>query len=263
MFIPRCAIVVAFRLSWAFATAWAALTAHAAPASIDPACQALASLDGAGQVFEEARTALLAAPRIYRALGADRHPLLLKVLAAGDDPNGCGLSAMTPLAIAITSGDLAAVDILLAHGADIELDGGGAGSPLATALSSGRLEIASHLTERGANIHAPTIFGNMLHLLCANLQMSRDETRQLRLARLMVEQGVPADAPGPRGTTPLMWAVISKNRPMVAFLLERGANPLAMNDRGKTAIDMARKPGNEQVLRLLMEGKERISAPTR
>jgi len=63
--------------------------------------------------------------------------------------------------------------------------------------------------------------------------------------------GVPIDGRGPRGETALHVACRARHLQVIALLLERGADPLAIDDEGRTALDIARAANNEDAVSLL------------
>src|SRR5205807_5308699 len=76
------------------------------------------------------------------------------LIAHGADVNArfTGSHTETPLHWAASNDDLAALDALLDHGADIEAPGAviGGGTPLADAVAFGQWQAARRLVERGA-----------------------------------------------------------------------------------------------------------------
>jgi ankyrin repeat protein len=50
----------------------------------------------------------------------------------------------------------------------------------------------------------------------------------------------------PSSTRALMVAASQNNAPMIGLLLQAGANPGAKNDRGETAVDIAKLNGNQE-----------------
>jgi len=59
---------------------------------------------------------------------------------------------------------------------------------------------------------------NLLHLAC-----SQGGPAAVRMAKFLLDRGLPIDEPGPERCTPLFFAVRGRNRPLVKFLLQRGA----------------------------------------
>ena len=68
--------------------------------------------------------------------------------------------------------------------------------------------------------------------------------------RALVEGGAEINQGGGVGTA-LMGAAFKGHTDIVAFLLERGADPRASNQAGQTALDFARMGGNPETIRLL------------
>lgn len=107
----------------------------------------------AGATDSAARTVLGA----NSALPHD-HPLVAAAVEAirGGDVNARfeGRHSETPLHWAASSDDVAVLDALLDHGADIEARGGviGDGTPLADAVAFGQWRAARHLVARGAQL---------------------------------------------------------------------------------------------------------------
>lgn len=81
------------------------------------------------------------------AARSDAHERLALLLARGADVARRGINDYTPLHIAAGIGDLRAVDLLLAHGADASaatrIDDGE--TPLDVALGAGHMEVAARL----------------------------------------------------------------------------------------------------------------------
>jgi ankyrin repeat protein len=82
-------------------------------------------------------------------------PAIAKILVDGGaaiDSPFIGRHSETPLHWAASSNDVAVLDTLLDHGANIEATGGviGGGTPLADAVAFGQWQAASRLVERGA-----------------------------------------------------------------------------------------------------------------
>lgn len=192
-----------------------------------------------------------AAPRIFAALGKERHATLKKVLAAGDNPNLCH-GGRTPLMIAAAGGDADALHMLHQAGAviDAPLDAQG-GTALHAALGAGQWRTAAIVLERGADTRLRDDYGNTaLHQL-ANSAHGADPAAQTALADSMLKLGAAIDPPGPQANTPLMLAIDAGKRDLAAFLVDQGANPALRNARGENAIAIARRravPGMVEML---------------
>ncbi|HEX8611977.1 MAG TPA: ankyrin repeat domain-containing protein [Telluria sp.] len=182
-----------------------------------------------------------AAPRIFAALGKERHAALKKVLAAGDNPNLCH-AGLTPLMIAAAGGDAEALHMLHQAGAVIDAPAGPhGGTALHAALAAGQWRAAAILLERGADTRLRDDDGNTaLHQL-ANSAHATDPGTQTALADSMLKFGAAIDPPGPQASTPLMLAIDAGKRELAAFLLDQGADPALRNARGENALAIARR----------------------
>ncbi|NHZ36920.1 ankyrin repeat domain-containing protein [Massilia sp. CCM 8692] len=218
------------RLLWLLACLLAAPMSPAAPLPDQPSARQRCSAADAAQ-----------APRIFAALGKERHAALKKVLAAGDNPNPCH-GGRTPLMIAAAGGDADALHMLHQAGAviDAPLDAQG-GTALHAALAAGQWRAAATLLERGADTRLRDDYGNTgLHQL-ANSAHSADPGAQDALADSMLKLGAALDAPGPQASTPLMLAIDAGKRELAAFLIDQGADPFLRNARGENAQAIARR----------------------
>ena len=146
---------------------------------------------------------------------------LVQLLRAGADVNGrCAFRDWTALHAAADRGQAAAAQVLIEHGAKVDLkDADGftplhvtgtqpSGKPQPKASEAGRNDVAVLLLNRGANANATTSHGdNALHC-----------------------------------------AVNSDNATLVRILLERGADSAHRDDDGYTPVDLARIRKDEAVL---------------
>ncbi|WP_223832874.1 ankyrin repeat domain-containing protein [Streptomyces venezuelae] len=174
-------------------------------------------------------------------------PEVIAVLvAAGADPDArfVGAHRETPLHWAASNDDVAAVDALVAAGADIEAGGAviGGGTPLADARGFGQWRAARRLLELGAR---------------TTLQ---DAAAMGLLDRVTsyVEAG-PPDAPGPPDITAAFWGACHGGHLATArYLLDRGADPDWIGYDDMTPLDIAVEAGADDVAEWLRgEGARR------
>jgi hypothetical protein len=163
------------------------------------------------------------------------------LVEAGADANARfeGPHAETPLHWAASSDDVAVLDVLLDHGADIEAPGAviGGGTPLADAAAFGQWKAAQRLVERGAK--------TSLWQAAALGLLDRVE------AHLAGAPLVPWSARAPRPTaqepdeiTHAFWcACHGGQQPAAEFLLERGADINWIGYDDLTPLDAARRTG--------------------
>ncbi|AZM57754.1 hypothetical protein DMA15_17930 [Streptomyces sp. WAC 01529] len=158
-------------------------------------------------------------------------PEVIRVLvAAGADPDArfVGAHAETPLHWAASNDDVAAVDALVATGADIEAGGGviAYGTPLADARGFGQWRAARRLLEHGAR---------------TTLQ---DEATLGLLDR--VRARVAADPPSPDDLDSAFWGACRGGQLATArYLLERGAALDRVGYEEMTPLDAAVAAGAE------------------
>lgn len=199
-------------------------------------------------------------PPIAFGLGKDRRRQLATLLARGADPNAC-LSGVSVLAVSAVSGELEEVRMLLDGGAGVDrpVDTGG-NTPLLTALGMGRYASAELLLARGADArHAADSGFTALHQLAQAPLPVKDEERaraqQIAWATRLLNVGLAIDVRDSRGNTPLLLATGLRNRELTAYLLRRGADPDAQNDRGNSPFEIARKRGDTSWLDMFDRAK--------
>ncbi|WP_030780436.1 ankyrin repeat domain-containing protein [Streptomyces sp. NRRL S-920] len=169
-------------------------------------------------------------------------PEVIRVLvAAGADPDArfVGAHAETPLHWAASSDDVAALDALVAAGADIEADGAviAHGTPLADARGFGQWRAARRLLEHGARttLWDEAALG-LLDRVRARVAAGPPGTDdldaafwsachggQLATARYLLERGAALDRVGYDEMTPLDIAVAADAEEVASWLRERGA----------------------------------------
>jgi ankyrin repeat protein len=151
-----------------------------------------------------------------------------------------GEHSETPLHWAASSNDVAAVEALLDHGADIEAPGGviGGGTPLADAVAFGQWEAARRLVERGA--------ATTLWQAAALGLMPRVE------AHYCFDASSAAPLPTDAETTAAFWCACYGGQLAIAqYLWERGADVDWVGYDGLRPLDAACRSGAEEVVRWL------------
>jgi ankyrin repeat protein len=178
--------------------------------------------------------------------------------------------SMSPLMLATYFGRRDVADLLIAHGADLDIFAAAAlgkaeriktllkedqslisayspdgWTALHLAAHFGQVEAARTLIERGADAGARSRNGltNMpLHAALAG--------RHNDMTRLLLAHGAEVNARQHGGFTPLHAAAQDGDRANVALLLEHGADPGAVTDEGKTRM-LAEERGHTEVAQLL------------
>jgi ankyrin repeat protein len=132
-------------------------------------------------------------------------------------------------------------ELLIAHGAPLDARTKQLRlTPLHFAVLMGHKGVAQALLEHGADINAADALG----LTALGMAAQAGNTA---LARVLLDRGAPVDRPMQAskllpvfaGDTPLALATLCNHRDMVAFLLDRGANPNLRIREGFTPLHLA------------------------
>lgn len=152
----------------------------------------------------------------------------------------------TPLTVAVEEQQLNMVQFLLDSGANANVvDKKLKQTPLHVAASLGFIESAKLLIKHGANINAKDGVGQTPFMEAA---FSSPE-----IAFMLIDNSVDLKAAQEDGTTCLMWAVISKTPKLVSEVLKHRININALNDEGKSALDLAIRDKLPEIEALLRE----------
>ena len=210
---------------------------------LDKAAQEGVSL--VNQINDEGQTPLHAAVEV-------RNLELVKLLVdVGGDPTIVDLYGLSPLALAVHTGEEGICAHLLERGA---VDGNSCenlGSTLLhIAVASGNPAIVDLLIEYGAQVDSVAQRGFVvftpLHLSCehGNLPM---------VQRLVEKHGADIEAATEEGRRSLHVAVRSCNLQVAAYLIDRGADVNAVGDRqGRTSLHLAVELRQEDLVSLLL-----------
>jgi ankyrin repeat protein len=169
-----------------------------------------------------------------------------------------GATKETMLHYAAADGALDIVKQLLAFpGTDLDATTVDEVTPLWYAVQKGELEVVKFLLEQGANPRV-TSSNNGRNLLMAAMMAKgyKSEETILAIIRLLVKARVEINYESLDKTTPLMMASYMGFPTIVEYLLQRGANPNAVNQDGNTAMleTIWNKADNfEKVLALLVK----------
>jgi ankyrin repeat protein len=149
------------------------------------------------------------------------------LLDRGADPNIAGsFTGRTALLAAATYGHGAIVDLLLAHGANVEgIDSYSKQSALAYATGSVNAPIVRSLLNAGAR-------GSFRRL---GFSIDGDEAAR-EVVRLLVEHGANINEIDDWGRTPLMWAALYATAETVQYMLELGADVNRVSEANMNGI---------------------------
>jgi len=174
--------------------------------------------------------------------------MIEKLLQAGEDANALvSESGDTVLMLAARTGKPDAVAMLLSHGADVNKTNANGQTALMWAASqrnSAAVQVLiEHKADLGAKTHAApppkpmdTIFsapfpvGGMTALLFAARQ------NDLKSTSLLIAAGADVKQTAQDGTSPILVAVLNGHYALANFLLEKGADPNAVDGKGRAAL---------------------------
>ena len=177
-------------------------------------------------------------------------PALKKALENGASLRYYGEPRYTPLFLAILSGELEAVRLLLEHGADPSLPSGDMVTwiffPLERAAAVGSVEMVDALLGAGADPEQK-LRGTPTALISAAGSGS------IGVVERLLEAGARVNGSNRYGTTPLMAAASSRSHEIVETLIAAGANIHSKTNGGHTALWYAAESGDEKLVRTLID----------
>lgn len=151
------------------------------------------------------------------------------------------------LILSTYGGDLAKVQVLVAKGANVNVQDQKKRTPLIFAATNGHTSIVEFLISRGAEINAKDSGGQTALMYAA--KRSFNET-----AALLLEKGAEVNVQSKKkGITALMLAAVWDNVELVQMLLKHGADAHLTDTFGRTARILAQKKGNTAVVDLLRD----------
>ncbi|NXH43618.1 ASB10 protein, partial [Dicaeum eximium] len=196
-------------------------------------CLRLLLLRGAAVDFAPGgRTAL------HDACAAASPDCVRLLLSAGADPEAVSEDGYRPLHLCKSADSFECVRQLLQHGANVnsqteeEKD-----TALHVASRQGLAEHVQLLLHHGAELEVKNKEGQTpLNAACAQHHQPQDMDRYYRVCQLLVESGASINAADRDRQHPLHLACKNANAPIAELLLARGANVNVMNYGGNTAL---------------------------
>lgn len=207
----------------------AALGAAGFLASCDtPRSAALRELSAAG-VEVSGRT-------LVHAVSHRDRPLACRLLECGVYTEQRDARGLTPLAIAVDSGDLEGTAALINAGANVNAKRPDGSSILGSAIAAGDPSLISALLAAGARTDGLMPDGD--HILPSAIRHGR-----LDLVRNLMTSGADPHLRDSHGNPLLHVAMQARRRDLVESLIDLGADPGATNPKGETTIHLALQQG--------------------
>jgi ankyrin repeat protein len=161
---------------------------------------------------------------------------------SGADINARNQNGGTPLMHAAVSGDVTIVGLLLVSGAKVNVQAGNGWTALGLAAAKGRVSVVDQLLKSGANANLADIFGWTALIHAA-------EQKRLTVVQLLTAQpGIAIDARTADGATALHRAAAQGFLGVTRILIDKGADPGIMDNKGRTPFDYAQAAGHPQLL---------------
>jgi len=159
----------------------------------------------------------------------------------------------TELVQAVRAGDVERTRQVLAAGADIHLRDGEGATLLMLASHAGNLPLVRALIKAGAEVNASDARGwTALMKAAYNAELDRGFAD---VAQALIDAGANVEMPITYGIRPLMLAAGYGETAVVETLLRAGADVMARNDGGLTALMMVKQKHYVDVINLLHEAE--------
>ncbi|CAL1298794.1 unnamed protein product [Larinioides sclopetarius] len=161
-------------------------------------------------------------------------------------PNESDENGQTLLMIAAQQGQVAVVNELLAHGADVNAEDMDNWSALTNAAKSGFKEVVIKLLDHGAEIEHRDM-GQWSPLMWASYK------GHYYVVKILLEHGAMVNVVDKNQCTPLIWASGRGFLEIVEALLERGAKVYSGDKYGTTPLVWACRKGYTEIVHLLLD----------
>lgn len=173
------------------------------------------------------------------------------LIEQGLDVNEADNYGTTALIVASTAGSHELVKLLLENGADVHVRDDSGSAPLVNAVYFGHTETVQLLLDSLMQSSPSGLSkqdGEELLMLGSGLG-------HVDVVSLMVKSGISANGRGLKQRTPLMAAAAFDRLEVAKVLLAQGADPVAQDDDGQTALSVAQEKGSDKVAALLAESR--------
>ncbi len=181
--------------------------------------------------------------------------LVRELIQQGSHPDTRDENQETGLTWAAHLGHTSVVKDLLAAGADQEAVGNlFRATPLVLASQGGHRGIVALLAVF-SNLNARDHRGATALMLALEQKsrMIKPQRRLLATLETLIHAGADLNLQDHQGNTALMWAILGGNIQAMRLFLSAEANPHLKNKNEQTALDLAQKQGQTEVIKLLTE----------
>jgi ankyrin repeat protein len=159
----------------------------------------------------------------------------------------------TALILAVQNNRTKTAETLVALGADVNAASRKGITPVIAAAFQGNVKLLKLFLDKGADPKAIDSTGKGALVYAAG-------RGQLKVMEMLVEAGIAPDGHYDNGLTPLMWAAghaddvpVPEGLAAVQFLIGRGADVNAVDERGRTSLMIAAELGHAEVVALLLK----------
>jgi ankyrin repeat protein len=164
----------------------------------------------------------------------------------------------TELYVAAQAGDVANLRAALAAGANPDWTNEEGSTALMIAAQLGHLAAVQTLLDAGADVNATD--SNGWTALFKSVYNHELDTGFAPVTKALIDAGANANSTIQFGITPLMLAAGGGEGAVCEVLLEAGADPKAINEAGRTALQMAKERHWVDVINLLQDATGYIAA---
>jgi len=188
--------------------------------------------------------------RLLNAARIGDEPGVRQALRDGAAPNARNRLGETALLVALKNDRLRIAEQMIDAGTDVNLAAVNGVTPLMAAAHSGQSEIVRSLIAKGAD-------PNTVDRLKKNAMTYAAGQGQTSVVQLLLQTGIDPNAIYVHELTALMWAAGYGKTETVKLLLDAGARADLKDDRGKTALDIAREGNYAATAELLAASMRR------
>ena len=206
-------------------------------------------------VTKRGRSALLLAAMSDNSAGIVR-----LLMAKGADPKVVDVLKVNALNAAVRGNDVETIKIIADAGLAIDVPDFTGSTPLIGAASNGNLPAVKLLLAKGANVNAVSGDGSFQKVKAGTIALGNwtpllasASSGSPEMIAVLLDAGADVNARDVRGMTSIMLAVATDrpNPDGVRTLIDRKADVNVRSLAGETALDWARKIGNPSVVRML------------